>query len=499
MASSKTYDVIIIGAGIVGSMLARFLSKYELNILLIDKNADIGMETSAANSAFIHSGNNPIPGTLKAEMNIKANPMWDQLSEELGIAFKRCGDFVIAVSEEELKSLDPLLERGKENGIPLEIVSAAVVKKRVPEITTTIVGALWAPTGGVVDPFGAVIASAENAVMNGTTVKLNTKFEDFIWDDKRIIGIKTNQEDIKARWVVNAAGLFADEVMHKAGIRPEFKITPRRGEYYVLDGAEFQIDTVIFPVPSKVSKGIVVGTTTHGNAFLGPTANEIDDKTDASVTTQGLAEVWEGAKNLIPTLQKKHTIANFAGLRAGGNAPCANPNINYNKDFIIEIPEEVEGFVNLGGMESPALTCAPAIALKVITLLEKAGEPLKEKTDWNPIRPARPHFRDISHEERATLIKKDSRYGRVVCRCENVTEGEIIAEIHSLIPARTYDAIKRRTWLGTGRCLGGFDMPRVVDIIAKETGLSHLEITKRGPGSEFLTRESKIIKNEKNS
>ena len=498
MAPTKTnYDVIIIGAGIVGSMMARFLSKYELDILLIDKNSDIGMETSAANSAIIHSGNNPIPGTMKSKMNIAANPMWDQLAEELQIGFKRCGDFVVATSQEELDDLQPLLERGLKNGVPgLTIVGPEVVRARVPEVADTVVGALWAPTAGVVDPFGAVVAAAENAVMNGTTVKLNTKFEEFLTEGNKVVGIKTNQGEFNARWVINAAGLYADEVMHKLGIRPEFKITPRKGEYYVLDGAEFQIDTVIFPVPSKISKGIVVGTTTHGNAFLGPTAEEIDDKSDKAVTLSGLEEVWEGTKKLIPTLNKKFTVANFAGLRAGGNAPCEDPNIDYNKDFIIEIPEEVEGFVNLGGIESPGFTSAPAIAVYVIELMEKAGEKFVEKKDWNPIRPARPNFASMTHEERQTLIAQNPAYGRVICRCENVTEGEIIDAIHAPIPALTYDAIKRRTWLGTGRCLGGFDMPRVVDILTRETGLSHLEVSKKGEGSEFLSRRSKIVINE---
>ncbi|MEA3396767.1 MAG: FAD-dependent oxidoreductase, partial [Chloroflexota bacterium] len=308
---------------------------------------------------------------------------------------------------------------------------------------------------------------------------------------RRIVGIQTNRGAFSCRWVVNAAGLFADEVMHKAGVRPEFKITARRGEYYVLDRADVQIHNVLFPVPSPVSKGILVTTTLHGNPLIGPNAHELADKTNVDVTPEGLQEIWAGALKLAPSLSQRTVIAVFAGLRPGGNAPCEHCAVPYHKDFIIEIPSQVQGLVNLGGMESPALSAAPAIAQRVIELLQGAGEMLREKPDWNPIRPARPVFRHLSHEEQVALVKRDPRYGRVICRCENVTEGEIVAEIHAPIPAATYDAIKRRTWLGTGRCLGGFDMPRVVDILARELGVDPLAISKKGAGSEFLFRKTK--------
>jgi len=308
---------------------------------------------------------------------------------------------------------------------------------------------------------------------------------------RKISGIKTNKGDLECRWVVNAAGLYSDDVMHKTGIRPEFKITPRRGEYYVLDRTRVQVNNVLFPVPGRISKGIVVATTMHGNALLGPNAEEISDKDDTAVTTEGMAEVWDGIQKLIPGLTQRDVIAVFAGLRPGGNAPCEDPTVDYHKDFIIEVPDQVRGFVNLGGIESPGLTAAPAIATQVIKLLVDAGETLAGKQDWNPIRPARPVFRHLTHTEQAVLIESDPKYGRVICRCENVTEGEIVAEIHAPIPATTYDAIKRRTWLGTGRCLGGFDMPRVVEILARELGQDVLTITKNGAGSEFLMRRTK--------
>jgi len=510
----QSYDIIIIGAGIVGSMVARTLARYDLDILWIEKESDICTGATAANSAIVHGGYDAMPGSLKAQTNIAGNAMWDQLAAELQFPFARTGTYVVAIGAEELAALDALKQRGDAGGVPTEIISGAEMREREPSINPVVSGALYCPTGGICDPWAATIAAAENAVMNGVELRLNTAFEDFIWEGEprimnhesritdddlrthnpqntRIIGIKTNQGDFYGRWIVNAAGLFADEVMHKAGVRPEFAITPRRGEYYVMDRIKVQINNVLFPVPSKVSKGILVTTTLHGNALVGPNAEEIDDKTDVAVTAEGMREIWEGAQKLVPGLSQRDVIATFAGLRPGGNAPCIGCATPYNKDFIIEIPDSVDGFVNLGGMESPALTAAPAIAEHVVALLQGAGEDLRAKDDWNPIRPARPVFRHLDREAQAALIARDPRYGRVICRCETVTEGEIVAEIHAPIPATTYDAIKRRTWLGTGRCLGGFDMPRVVDILAQELGMSALDVSKKGDGSEFLIRETK--------
>ncbi len=493
----ESYDVIIIGAGIVGAMTARFLARYDLRILWLEKASDVCTGATAANSAIIHGGYAATPGTLKAAMNARANPMWDQLAEELHFDLDRCGTYVVAVGEAELPALEELHRQGKANGVPTEIISAEEMRRREPLVTPQVSGALYCPWGGVCDPWGATIAAAENAVMNGVELRLQTAFEDFLWADeerrRRIVGVRTNRGDFFGRWVVNAAGLYADEVMHRAGVRPEFTITPRRGEYQVMDRARVRLSSVLFPVPTRVSKGIVVTTSTHGNVLVGPNAEEIEDKEETDVTPEGLEEVWRGARKLVPSLNRRDVIAVFAGLRPGGNAPCEHPAVDYHRDFVIEIPSQVEGLVNLGGIESPGLTAAPAIAERVVALLRDAGEALPERRDWNPIRPARPVFRHLSREEQAALVAKDPRYGHIVCRCEYVTEGEIVAAIHAPIPATTYDAIKRRTWLGTGRCLGGFDMPRVVEILARELGEEPVAITKKGPGSEFLVRRTKDV------
>lgn len=491
------YDYIVIGGGVVGCMIARWLSRYEGKVLLVEKEADIGMGATCANSAIVHAGFDPLPGSLKAQMNVRGNAMFDELSADLGFGFDRRGEYVVAIGDDELPMLDTLLAQGKRNAVPdMRLISGEEMLRREPNINPQVSGALWAASGGLCDPFQICVAAAENAVMNGAKVMLNTAFEDFLWDDQRIVGVRTNQGEFRSRWVINAAGIYADAVMHKAGVRPDFFLTARKGEYFVFDRAEIKLFNVLFPVPTAKGKGILVTSTIHENTIVGPNANVVPDKEDTSSTKEGSEEIWTGAQKLIPSLSLRSVIANFVGLRPTGNGPSRDPVLGYHNDFIIEIPKEVQGFVNLGGIESPGLTSAPAIAEEVVRLLEDAGEPLKVKKNWNPIRPARPRFAHLSHEERKALTKKDPSYGRIVCRCENVTEGEILAEIHAPIPAHTYDAIKRRTWLGTGRCQGGFDMTRVVDILAREMEVSPLEVSKRGKGSEYLYRTTKATGGE---
>ncbi|MCJ7735867.1 MAG: NAD(P)/FAD-dependent oxidoreductase [Anaerolineae bacterium] len=492
--TDHNYDIIIIGAGIIGSLIARDLSRYQLRILLLEKESDVGTVTTAANTAIIHGGYDPVPGSLKASMNVAGNAMWDTLAGELNFAFDRCGDYVIGIGPEEHARLDELLDMGQQNGVPgLSIISSEEMRRREPSINPLVSGAMHAPTAGICDPFDVTIAAAENALMNGVDLMLETAFEDFVIRHGHIIAVKTNRGTFGCRWVINSAGLYADQVMHRAGVRPDFHITPRRGEYMIMDKADVDIRNVMFPVPAKHSKGILVSTTTHGNTIVGPSNHDVADKEDKAVTRAGLDEIWRGAEKLVPSLQRRHIIASFAGLRATGNAPCLAPGVNYNHDFIIEIATEVRGLVNLGGIESPGLSSAPAIARRVVELLDDAGEPLKERQAWNPIRPARPRFRDLSPSRRERLVAEKPLYGRIVCRCETVMEGEIVAEIHAPIPATTYDAIKRRTWLGTGRCQGGFDMPRVVEILARELDRSPLEVTKQGPGSVLLSRPTKEV------
>jgi len=492
----ENFDVIVIGAGVVGAMIARELSRYELSVAVIEKESDVCMGTTAANTAIVHAGYDPVPGTLKAELNVRGNKLWDQIAFELGIPFKRTGDYVVAVGDEEFRKLEALFERGKNNGVlGLELLTKNETLSRLPYLNKDVSGSMFAPTGGIVDPFQAALAPIENAVVNGVHLYLETAFEDFIFESGKVIGIKTNKGDFLSKWVINAAGLYSDVVMHKANVHPEFHITPRKGEYYIFDRNEFSIPDVLFPVPTEISKGIMVTTTVHGNTIIGPNSHEIDDKEDTSNTVEGLDEVFKGASKLVPQINLKHVIAIFAGLRPTGNARTPNPAIDYHHDYLIEARPDI-GILNLAGIESPGLASSPAIAERVVELLRDSGLELKEKKEFNPIRKPRRRFRDMSNEERAQLVKSNPLYGRVICRCEYVTEGEIVEEIHSPVPAKTYDAIKRRTWLGTGRCQGAFDTPRVVEILARELGVSPLKITKKGDGSYFLLRETKEVENE---
>ena len=482
------YDVIIIGAGLVGSMIARWLSQYDLDILLVDKEPDVGTGTSKANTAIVHAGYDDLPGSMRARMCVRGNRMFDQMCQELDVPFKRCGTYVIALGEEDLKILEELRQRGIKNGAPgLEIISGEEMRCREPYVNRETTAALYAPTGGITDPFMLTVAAAENAVMNGVKLMLETKALDFVVEPfslhkRRVRGVVTNRGTFLADVTIASAGLYCDELMEKLGIKYDFYVRARKGEYYVFDKAKkLQVKTVLFPCPTPVTKGILVTTTIHGNMLLGPTAVEIEDKEDTSVTREGLEELYKGAKRLVPDLELTDVIRTFAGLRAGG----------FLHDFIIEAPAKLVGFINLAGIESPGMASSPAIAEYVVELVREQGLELREKKGWNPIRRGRPDFSELSPEEQARLIEKDPRYGRIVCRCETVTEGEIVAEIHAPVSARTYNAIKRRTRCGTGRCQGGFDRPRVIEILSRELGIPPTEVIQERRGSNYLTRPTK--------
>jgi glycerol-3-phosphate dehydrogenase len=479
------YDIIIIGSGITGSLTARYLSRYELSVLVIEKEIDVGMCPSSANSAIIHAGYDPKPGTLKAKLNVEGNKLWHDLAPELGIVFKQTGSLVVAVGDNELPKLKELCDQSIINAVPgVKIINKEELLKREPLINPEASGALWAPSAAVIDPFGAVLAAAENAVLNGVTYLFETTFEDFIFNGNKITGVKTNRGEFSCSWAINMAGLNCDEVSHRANVRKEFLITPRKGGYLIFDPSKVQTNNVLFPVPNELGKGILVSTTTHGNVLIGPNNEPAAAKEDAATTAQGLDKVFMGAKKLVPSLELKNVIAQYAGVRAMGNSA---------RDFIIEIPDEARGFVNICGIESPGFASAPAIALKVIEMLKEADGTFKEKSSWNPVRKPFPHFHMMTHEQKARLIKSNPAYGRIICRCEEITEGEVFDAIHSPVPAKTYDGIKRRTWLGTGRCQGAFDYPRVIEILTKELNIPATEVSKKGKGSELVFRNTKMM------
>ncbi|MGI6368567.1 MAG: NAD(P)/FAD-dependent oxidoreductase [Anaerolineae bacterium] len=479
-----TYDVIIVGAGVVGAHIARQLSRYRLRTLLLDKAADVGDGTTKANTAIVHAGYDARPGSKKALFNVAGNAMFDQVCAELDVEFDRCGTYVVATSETDLATLQDLASRGRANGVTgLELISGEEMRRREPGLTEAATGALYAPTGGIVDPFALCFAAAENAVSNGVELALNTTVSRLLLEGNRVVGVDTNRGMFRSRWTIIAAGLHADDLMRTAGLEG-LVIRPRKGEYFVLDrAARSQLRNVLFPCPTPVSKGIMVTPTIHGNILLGPTANDVDDKEDLGTTAAGLNETLTGALKLIPGLDPRLMIRSFTGLRATGSTG----------DFEISTPAERPGLLVLAGIESPGLTASPAIALHVVDMLREAGLTLQERPEYVPTRKGIPRFSLMTTAEQEALIAQDARYGRVVCRCETVTEGEVVAACHSPIPARTYDALKRRTRIGTGRCQGGFDLPLVLEIMAREYNVSPLEITQKGGASALVFRRTKEV------
>ncbi len=468
------YDVVVVGGGVTGCAVARALSAYRLKIALLEAADDVAMGSSKANSAIVHSGYDAEPGTLMAELNVKGNALMEQLCSELSVPFKRIGSMTVAFDEDQQAHLERLLEQGRKNGVPgLEIHTGEWARQRV-NLSDQVQAVLWAPSAGINCPYQLTVALAENAVANGVEVQRNWRVT--AMEDRQDALALTSQtgETITAQYVVNAAGLYADEVSRMAG-GEAFTIVPRRGEYMLLDRKEGKrVSTVIFQVPTKMGKGVLVSPTVDGNVFAGPTSQDISDKTDTSTTAEGMAALRRTAALSVPSLGFGQVITSFTGLRAQWQE---------KHDFLIGISQSQKRLIQAAGICSPGLTSAPAVAQRVVDLLGQAGLALKPNEAFNPLRLRKKPFREMSDEERAQAVKENPLYGRIICRCETVTEAEIVAAIHSPVPATSVDAVKRRTRAGMGRCQGGFCSPRVMEILARELGCDMGEITKFGGGS----------------
>ena len=470
------FDVTIIGSGVTGAAVARELSKYNLKTCVVEKAIDVASGTSKANSGIVHAGEDPIPGTLKAKMNVRGNEMFDKLQEEIDFPFKRNESFVLCFDEKDIEKLEELRQRGLKNGLPdtMEILNREEALKLEPNLSEYVVAALRLPTGGIVSPYEFNIALAESAAMNGVEFKLETEIIDI---EKKQDGyiLKTNKGDIETKVVVNAAGVFGDKINNMVSEK-KYHITARKGEYLLFDKTVGDmVQRTIFQLPTKMGKGVLVTPTADGNLLLGPTSVDVEEKDDFETTREGLDNVAEKAKLSIKEIPMRQVITSFAGLRAHEE----------NSDFIIGEAEDAENFINAIGIESPGLTSAPAIGEYIREMIVEKLKP-EENKEFNPIRKDIPKFREMTNEERKEMIKENSAYGKIVCRCEVVTEGEIRDAIRRPLGAKTVDGIKRRTRAGMGRCQSGFCSNRIVEILAEELGIKRNEVTKFGGSSKIL-------------
>ena len=474
------YDVIIIGAGVTGCAVARYLSRYQGSALVLERAEDVCCGTSKANSAIIHAGFDAAHGSLMAKMNVQGSRMVPGLAKELDFPFRRNGSLVVCMSEEDMPRLQALYENGVKNGVEgLEIVDARRLHELEPNVSKNAVAALWAPTGGIVCPFNMTIALAENANANGVDFRFNTKVTGFTRGEEGWT-VHTEQGDFRTRYVVNAAGVYAD-VLHNMVSARKLHITPRRGDYCLLDRQVGGfVSHTVFQLPGKLGKGVLVSPTVHGNIIIGPTAIDIEDRDGTNTTAAGLEELISKAGISVDNLPIRQTITSFAGLRAHED----------HHEFVIGEAEDAPGFVDCAGIESPGLTSAPAIGLTVAELLrEKLG--LREKEDFIATRKGLLDPKSLTWDAYQALIRENPAYGQIICRCEQVTEGEIIDAIRRPLGARSLDGVKRRTRAGMGRCQAGFCSPRVMEILARELGVSQAEITKCGGASRLIVGVNK--------
>lgn len=474
------YEVIIIGGGVSGCAAARELSRYDIRACVLEREEDVCCGTSKANSGIVHAGYDAPVGSLKAQMNLRGNEMMELLSEELDIPFVRNGSFVICKSEDELPGLQELYDRGRANGVKgLQILGRDEVLKKEPNAAEDVYAALYAPTGGIVCPFELNIALAENAYANGIEFRFNTEVQE-IRQFNEGYELITDQGSFFAWFVVNAAGVYADRFHNMVSGR-KIQITARRGDYCLLDkSAGSHVKSTIFTLPGKLGKGVLVAPTAHGNLLLGPTAVDIEDKEGTNTTREGLEQVLGRVGMNAKNLPLRQVITSFAGLRAH----------EAGDDFIIEELEDAPGFIDCAGIESPGLTSCPAVGERIAGILrERMG--LSKKESFNPVRKGIVKPQTLSKEERARLIKENPAYGNIICRCEMITEGEIVDAIRRPLGARSLDGVKRRTRAGMGRCQAGFCSPRVMEILAREWNTDMREITKSGRTSKILAGVNK--------
>ncbi len=494
-------DVAIIGGGVIGCAIARELSKYDLNIMLLERSEDVCSGTSKANSAIIHAGYDAMPGTMMAKMNVEGNRMMDTLSKELCFPFRRNGSLVLCFSNDDMPALRSLYERGVKNGVPdLRIISGDEARRAEPNISDGAVAALYAPTGGIVCPFEMTIAFAENAFENGVDFRFlhEVKSVERTEGGYRITALKRGERSVRlnsgaaanyriydnggetqtitAKYIVNAAGVYADR-FHNMVSEKKISITARRGAYCLLDKeAGGHVKRTVFQLPGKYGKGVLVTPTVHGNLLIGPTANDVNDREETRTTAEELAEVAAKSSYGVKNIPYNKVITSFAGLRAH----------EAGHEFILGEPEDAPGFFDAAGIESPGISSAPAIGAYIAAAVAETAN-AKPKKDFNASRTGIPRAASLNDGERAALIAQRPDYAAIVCRCENISEGEIADSITRPLGARSLDGIKRRVRQGMGRCQAGFCTPKTMEILSRLTGIPMEEIRKNGPDSKMIT------------
>ena len=473
------FDVAVIGAGVVGGLVARELCCYGMRVCILEAESDVALGATRANSAIVHAGFDAKEGSLKAKLNVRGSNLMEHVCTELGVKYKRNGSLVVGFSDEDEKTLAELLKRGERNGVKgLRLIYRDEVRRLEPNIGDGVTCALHAPTGAIVCPYELCMAAVGNAMDNGTELRLGFRVVKIERADEGFT-LYSEGDSIRARYVINCAGVYSDEVAALVGDK-SFSVKARRGEYLLLDKeAGNTVSHTIFRCPTKMGKGVLVTPTVDGNLLLGPTAEDIDDKSDTSTTAVGLAKVRALAVEQVKGVNFGKTITSFTGLRATGSTG----------DFIINSP--TQGFINAAGVESPGLSASPAIAEYVRSMLADMGEELSEREDFASVRAPMHFYRELSIEEKNKLIAKRPEYAHVICRCETVTEGEILDAIRTNPKPHDLDGVKRRTRATMGRCQGGFCTPYIVELLAKELGINYEDVTKSGGASYINVGKTK--------
>ena len=473
------YDVGIIGAGVIGCAIARELAKYKIKICLIEKNEDVGAEVTKANSGIVHGGYAEKHGSIKAKFSSWGNSMFNQLNAELSFGFMQTGSFVAGFNSQDTTRIHELFANGQKNGVPnLQIVDGNFIQNKEPNLNKAIKTALYCPTAGIISPYEFAIALAENAVYNGVILKLNSKVIALNKVNNHFL-ITTSKEIITTKIVINAAGLYADEIAQMIEHK-KFTIKPRQGQYLLFDKDQGElVNSVIFPTPTKISKGILVTKTYYGNLLIGPDATCVPTKDDTDTSNKNIHAIITAAKKSLPHFDLRKVVTVFAG-----NRPASD-----NSDFIIG-EGTTKGFINVAGIESPGLTAAPAIALYIVELIA-ATQKLSRNPIFNPERKPYKTIFNMPVKDLDSLTKKEPKYGCIVCHCESVSAGEICDALTRNIPINSLDAIKRRTRATMGRCQGTFCIPKILEIIHNELKIPKEQITKKGNQSLVLADKTK--------